>query len=348
VVEADACVIGIGGSGLAAIDEFLSAGLSVAGLDAATVGGGAAGRNGGLLRAGTSRAYHDAVRQYGARASRWYSATVNERERLLQRFPTIARRSGHLRLASDAAEERDCREQMKAMAADGWPVAWYDGPLGAGLLVAGDGAIDPLARCRAEAEAARAHGARLFEHSPVERIARGVVETAEGVVKCRLIIVAVDGALVKVLPELEGRVWPMRLQMMASGPHPAGLLPHALGTRWGWDYAQQLADTTIAFGGCRDVGGEGERTSDMTPTAGVQHALDLRFRDVTGEVARVTHRWSGTGGYTADGLPIVEEVRPGVWASGGYSGTGNLLGAACARQAARVAMGQGRGADLLA
>jgi len=134
-------------------------------------------------------------------------------------------------------------------------------------------------------------------------------------------------------------VWPMRLQMLASRPHPRGLLPHAIGARWGWDYAQQLADGTIAFGGCRDVGGEAERTSDTSVTTSVQDALERRFREITGVAPAVTHRWAATAGYTADGLPVLGEVRPGVWATGGYCGTGNLFGAACGRSLAKLALG---------
>lgn len=338
-VQADACVVGLGGSGLAAIDECLRAGVSVVGVDASRVGGAAAGRNGGLLRAGTALFYHDALAKYGDRSARLYSATVVERERILHRDPSLARRCGYLRLAHDAAEENDCRAHLDALRADGWPGTWYDGPLGKGLLVAEDAAIDPLARCRAEAVTVVTGGASLFEHSPVQRLTSGAVETSEGVVRCRAVVVAVDGALATVLPELDGRVWPMRLQMLASGPHQAGFLPHTLGTRWGWDYGQQLPDGTIAFGGCRDVGGDAERTEDSSPTEQVQAALERRFREVTGVAPTVTHRWAATAGYTADGLPVLEQVRPGVWATGGYSGTGNLLGAACGRSAAKRALG---------
>jgi gamma-glutamylputrescine oxidase len=340
-VDCDACVVGLGGSGLAAVDELRLAGLTVVGLDAATIGGAAAGRNGGLLRAGTSLFYHDAVRTYGERARRIYAATIGERERLLHRLPTLVRRCGYLRLAHDDAEIADCREHHDALRSDGWPVTWYHGPLGSGLLVPDDAAVDPLARCRAEAALAVSGGARLFEHSPAHRIEKGVVESSAGSVRCRIVIVAIDGALGRVLPEFEGRVWPMRLQMMATGPHPAGTLPHAIGTRWGWDYGQQLADGTIAFGGCRDVAGDDERTDDTMPTDAVQSALARRFQDVTGLSPRITHRWTGTGGYTASGLPFVEEARPGVWATGGYCGTGNLLGAACARSLVHIALGTG-------
>jgi gamma-glutamylputrescine oxidase len=339
-VDADVCVVGLGGSGLAAIDRLLREGVSVVGLDAGRVGGAAAGRNGGLLRAGTSLFYHEASAKYGVdRAARMYSATAVERERLLSRFPSIARRTGYLRLAHDGEDERDCRAHLAALRGANFPAQWYDGPLGRGMLVGEDAVIDPLARCRLEAELVASAGARLFEMSPSVGVATGAVETPDGVVRCRLTIVAVDGALASILPELEGRVWPTRLQMIASGPHPTGRLPHAISTRWGWDYAQQLPDGTIAFGGCRDVGGTAERTSDATVSEPVQAALERRFAEVIGAPPAVTHRWASTGGYTEDGLPVLGQVRPAVWATGGYSGTGNLFGAACGRAVARLALG---------
>ena len=321
--------------------------MSVVGLDAGSVGGAAAGRNGGLLRAGSSLFHHEARARYGReRAARIYAATLEERERVIARLPAIARRCGYLRLAHDDEETRDCRNHLQALTDDGFDAGWYNGSLGSGLLVREDAAIDPLARCRAEAAAVRAGGARLFEASAVRRFEPGLVDTDEGTVRCRAIVVAVDGALAHILPELEDRVWPMRLQMLASGPHQH-ILPHAVGTRWGWDYAQQLEDGTIAFGGCRDVGGDAERTMNAEPTAPVQAALERRFEEVLGARPSVTHRWAATVGYTADGLPVLEQVRPGIWATGGYSGTGNLLGAVCGRAAARLALGIQRESPLV-
>ena len=340
-MHADACVVGLGGSGLACIDQLLHEGLSVIGVDAGRVGGAAAGRNGGLLRAGTSLFHHEALAKYGAdRAARMYSATVVERERIVARFPDIARRTGYLRVAHDSEDERDCRDHFDALRDAGFPATWYDGSLGRGVLVTDDAAINPLSRCRSEAALVSAAGAGLFEQSPAMDIATGSVETPAGVVRCRIIVVAVDGALATVFPELEARVWPTRLQMLASGPHVPGLLPHAIGTRWGWDYAQQLPDGAIAFGGWRDVGGAAERTSDTTPSTAVQAALERRFAEVTGTTPTVTHRWAATGGYTENGLPVLEQVRPGVWAVGGYNGTGNLFGAACGRAVAKLSSGR--------
>ena len=60
-VDADVCVVGLGGSGLAAVHELLALGRSVVGVDAGIVGGAAAGRNGGFLLAGPADFHHDAV-----------------------------------------------------------------------------------------------------------------------------------------------------------------------------------------------------------------------------------------------------------------------------------------------
>ena len=52
--------------------------------------------------------------------------------------------------------------------------------------------------------------------------------------------------------------------------------------------------------------------------------------------AAITHRWAASVSYTPDDLPIVRDVRGGVWAIGGYSGTGNVIGSLLGRGLARM------------
>ena len=54
-VTADVCVVGLGGSGLAAVESAIERGQRVVGVDAGRVGAGAAGRNGGFLLGGPRR-----------------------------------------------------------------------------------------------------------------------------------------------------------------------------------------------------------------------------------------------------------------------------------------------------
>jgi len=338
-VTADVCVIGLGGSGLSAVGELRGVGASVVGVDAGAVAGGAAGRNGGFLLAGSSKFYHDAVAAYGReRALAIYRLTMAEMDRIAAETPAAVRRVGSLRIAASEGEVEDCRAQLDAMRADGLRVDWYEGPEGTGLLVPGDGAFNPLLRCRILASRHADAGARLFEHSPATGIRADEVRTAEGRVRCGRVIVAVDGRLERLLPALEGRVRTARLQMVATAPLPEIRFPRPVYMRYGYEWWQQLADGRIALGGFRDRGGEPEWTCDADPCDAVQALIDGFLRSTLGIDAPVTHRWAASVGYTDDGLPVLDEVEPGVWACGGYSGTGNVIGAICGRAAAQLAV----------
>ncbi|MBR9989824.1 MAG: FAD-binding oxidoreductase [Gemmatimonadetes bacterium] len=338
----DACVIGLGGSGLACVHELLDMGVRVAGIDAGRVASGAAGRNGGFLLAGCYDFYHDAVTRHGrARALSIYQATLQQIDRIADETPAAVRRTGSIRLATSDDEREDCNAQLAAMIADGLPVEPYSGAEGDGLLIPSDAAFDPLMRARLLALHAIERGAHLFENSPALSIEDGAVITAGGRVRCGAVIVAVDGALQHVLPELAARVRTARLQMLATAPDPDVRIPRPVYARYGFEYWQQLTDGRVAVGGFRDLGGDAEWTAGTDVTEEIQAALERQLREVIGSHAPITRRWAASVGYTPDGLPILEQVRRGVWAAGGYSGTGNVLGALCGRAAARLALGDG-------
>lgn len=338
-VSADVCVVGLGGSGLACIGELRRMGASVVGVDAGMVAGGAAGRNGGFLLAGSYHFYHDAVAASGRdRALAIYRATLAEMDRITAETPDAVRRVGSLRIAASDEEVEDCRAQLAAMQADGLAVEWYQGAEGTGLLVPSDGAYDPLLRCRTLASRLAAEGARLFEHSPAAEPRPGEVVTPAGRVRCDRVIVAVDGRLERLVPALAGRVRTARLQMVATAPLPEIRFPRPVYMRYGFEWWQQLPDGRIALGGFRDQGGEPEWTADAEPCDTVQGMIQGFLRDTLGIDAPVTHRWAASVGYTDDGLPVLAEVAPGVWACGGYSGTGNVIGALCGRAAAQLAL----------
>jgi len=340
-VTADLCVVGLGGSGLAAVGAALEAGATVAGVDAGPVGGGAAGRNGGFLLAGTARFHHDAVATWGReRAAALYAATLAEMDRLEAELGSpVIRRVGSLRVPASPAEAEDCARQRAALVRDGFAAAPAAGPSGAGVLVPGDGALDPLARCRALAARVRAAGAHLFTGSPVEALAGDRVVTPGGAVRCRAVVVAVDGGLETLLPELAPRVRSTRLQMLATAPVALGTIPRPVYDNWGHDYWQQLPDGRVALGGGRDRFQEREWGRPAEPDADVQAWLDRLLRERVGIDAPVTHRWAGVVAYTEDRLPVLEEVRPGVIATGALSGHGNVLGSAAARAATAIALG---------
>ncbi len=344
-VTCDTCVVGLGGSGLAAVHRLLDLGQQVVGIDAGRVAGGAAGRNGGFLLAGGAEFHHDAVAIVGReRAVALYRRTLAELDRFARETPDAVRRDGSLRIAESAEELDDCRRQLEAMIADGLPAEWYRGAEGEGLLIPTDGVFQPLRRCRRRAAAATQRGAMLFEATAALEIRGDTVRTANGEVRARAVIVAVDGRLERLLPELAGRVRTARLQMLATAPTAELRTPFAVYSRYGYEYWQQLPDGGIALGGMRDRGGEGEWTDAAVPAEPVQSLLERHLRERLAVTAAITHRWAGVVGYTEDGMPVFEEVRPGVLAIGAYSGTGNVVGAICGRAAAEV-VATGRSED---
>jgi glycine/D-amino acid oxidase-like deaminating enzyme len=340
-VTADVCVIGLGGSGLMAVQELVDAGATVVGVDAKAIGAGAAGRNAGFLLAGLADFFPTTAARFGeATAVDLYRETLGEIDRLRRQAPRLVSITGVLRLAADDAELHDCEEQVRALQRHGFPAETYAGPEGRGVLVPSDGIFQPLQFAREQAKTLISRGARLHEQTPVTTLTASRVTTATGVVSCATIVVAVDGGLERLLPELQPRVRTARLQMLATAPAGSISFPRPIYWRDGFEYWQQLPDGVVALGGFRDAGGPGEWTHDATPSTSVQEKLERFLREHLRVTAPITHRWAASVSYTGDGLPVLEQVRRGVFATGAYSGTGNTVGRLGGRAAAQLALGR--------
>lgn len=330
-VSADACVVGLGASGLAAVRAFADRGMSVVGVDAGRVAAGAAGRNGGFLLAGPWAPLHTAIDAWGAEAAvSLYRATLAE----IDALGPLAERVGSLRIAGlpgepDEAELADCRLQADAMRAYQFPVEAYEGSLGVGLYFPADAAMNPAARAISQA-AALTNRADLHEHTRVRSVHAGSVVTERGTITASAIVVAVDGGLDALFPQLAVRT--ARLQMLATAP-VARRLDCPVYCRWGYDYAQQAADGRLFVGGGRDLHEVAEWTASTDPSAPVQDYLDTLATRFANEPVATTHRWAASVGFTTDGRPLCRLVDDGVAAVGGYNGTGNLVGPVAARAA---------------
>ena len=358
-VEVEACVIGGGVGGLSCARRLAQHGIETALLEAGTVAGGASGRNGGFLIAGTALFHNDARKREGVeRARALYARTLEAQREIYELAAELdagqtVRRVGLLRLAASEEEVAHVSEHAAALREDGFPGELVERddlpePLRRSGRVAcltdNDAALHPVRWYRTLATAAETAGARIFEGSrvrtPVPAPGEGPVVTEGGSVHAQHVVVATDGALPALVPEYADRVRARRLHMVATEPLPP-LVNRMVYARWGYEYLQQRPDGRVVAGGFSDVDAEGSYTDSDAGNPLIWDRVESYLRDDLGAGARVTHRWAGVVGYSDDLLPYVGAVpgRAGLYVAGGYSGHGNVPGFMCGRDVADMIAG---------
>ena len=196
-------------------------------LEAGAVAGGASGRNGGFLIAGTAAFHNDARERFGVeRARAIYARTLAAQREIYELAAELGardslRKVGLLRLAVSEEEAAHVRDHARALREDGFPGELLERDElppalrrsgRAACLTDHDGALHPARWYRLLAGAAEAAGARLHEGSPVRGPVpapdEGPVLTDRGSVRARHVVVAADGALPALVTEYAGRVRP--------------------------------------------------------------------------------------------------------------------------------------------
>jgi gamma-glutamylputrescine oxidase len=334
--RAEVVVIGGGVTGCSCALTLAERGVRVRLYEAREIAGGASGRNGGFALRGATAPYDEARRDLGDDRAR---IVMELTERALDRMEELAgdafRRVGSLRLAFDESERDALRREHDALLEHGFAVEWVDELeppldrlyLGA-ILHPRDGALQPARWVRRLALHAANAGAEIHEG---ERVTIDELDTDA-------IVVAGDGFIPQLLPELPVRA--TRGQVLATEPLRERLYERPHYARGGYDYWQQLPDGRLVIGGNRDASFETEETDVEETTALIQGRLEALVQQLVGYRPRVTDRWSGFWGTTPDLVPLVGEVRQGVWVAGGYSGHGNALGLACGDLVARAVLGE--------
>ena len=315
-VAADVVIVGAGVTGCACALRLAQGGAAVVVVEAGRAADGASGRNGGFASAGTGLGLGDAAAVIGMPAA---VALQRATEAALDEMLAIAadrgeagavRRTGSLWLASAAEADRmrvavselaaagvDCREAPELIPAP--MLAHY--PRAA--VFPGDCELEPARWVRALAGAAAAAGARLHERSPalaIEHRAGGWrVQSGAGTATGRAVVVACDGLLPRLVPELSGIVYPVRGQMLATEPIPDAVITLPTHSDHGFVYARPTLDGRLAIGGCRWADLEAEYTDADRPTRrGAAGARPLHGR-ADGARGRAGHATAGPASWAS-------------------------------------------------
>ncbi|QRR06187.1 FAD-binding oxidoreductase [Burkholderia sp. MS455] len=250
--------------------------------------------------------------------------------------------SGHLRLARSDAD-LDALDAYATLAGEhGLPLhvmrgdafhrryPWLGRAALGGSLCETDGHANPRLVSPAFARAARAAGADVFEHTPVDDVrhdgTRFHIHAGDRACTATWLINSA-GAWANTIAERFGEAVPMEPiypNMWVTEPLPP-FIAHNLGVYGGGVYARQVARGNCVIGGGRGRGdGEFGQPSVDTTRAVMRDACALlpALRD-----ALLIRTWSGVEGCTPDHNPIVGASRttPNLLHAFGFSGGGFLL-----------------------
>ena len=365
----DVCVIGAGFTGISAALHLAEQGYSVVVLEAARVGWGASGRNGGQVGSGMRESMSALERSLGPSRTGVLWALCEEAkavitERIARHGISCDWRPGNL-LASTRERYMGGIEREAAFCHRRFGYAGYrmlsraeiraevasERYVG-GRMDEGGGHLHPLCFVLAMAGAAARSGVRIFEGSRAERIEWGCparVSTARGVVEAGYVVLAGNAYIDRLEPRIESRIMPIVNHVLATEPLgerrarsliPSGACVHS--TKFVVDYYRCTSDHRLLFGG-------GESYSDRPlddPKAFVRRYM-LRVFPQLADV-RIDHAWSGRLAITMNRLPHVGRLAPNGFFAHGFSGHGVALTQIAGKLIAEAVAGTAERFDVLA
>ena len=349
--RADVCVIGAGFTGISAALELAERGASVVVLEAARVGWGASGRNGGQIVNGYSRGLDVIARRYGAQAAEALGGMALEggqiiRDRVATYTIDCALTPGGVMTAFTARQMRGLEHERQVWARHGHAGMELVDQAGLAGIVRTDryvgGLVDPLGGhmhplnlVLGQAAAVEQLGGRIHEDSRVIDIETGaapVVRTASGTVRANHVLVCGNAYLGQLLrQQIGGKIMPVSSQVMATEPLDPAMLEALLpanycveDANYFLDYFRRTPDHRLLYGGGTVYGG-----ADPASIEGKIRPLMLKTFPSLANV-RVEYAWSGNFALTLPRIPHVGRITPTVLFSHGDSGHGvtttHLLG----------------------
>jgi glycine/D-amino acid oxidase-like deaminating enzyme len=360
-VAAQIGVVGAGYTGLSAALHLAKAGRDVVVLDAAELGDGASGRNGGQVIPGLKYDPDTLEALFGAGVGTRLIATVAAGPDLV--FELIhkhgiacdAVRNGWLQLAASESALAPLRTRVSQWMARGAAVEDLSAADAArltgtqryygGLIDRRGGTVQPLAYLRGLAAAAQRGGVRIFTDSAATQLDRSgrewCIRTRGGSVLCGQVVFATNAYSDKFVDPLQRTIVPIPSMQIASAPLPAELGGSIL------PGGQSVSDTWRLLRYFRkDVQGRlimGSRgVFGHVPPA---RAATLHYRAVREiypqlEGISFDYHWSGFVAMTPDHLPHLHEVAPGIVAGLGYNGRGVAMATMMGTLLARLLLGE--------
>jgi glycine/D-amino acid oxidase-like deaminating enzyme len=360
-IRADVVVIGGGFTGLSAALHLTEAGVDVTLLEAAEIGWGASGRNGGQVIPGLKHDPDVLEAMFGPDLGPRLVKTVGGAADLV--FSLIERHG----ISCDAAHKgwvqpahapgalAVARRRAESWARYGARVTLLDRGdiarfIGTDAYVGGwidhrGGGVQPLSYARGLAAAAARKGVRLYSGSPALRATRSGqswrIETPRGAIIADTVVIGTNGYTDHLWPGLRQTVMPLYSFQIATRPLSDNLRSTILpGGQVASDTRRLLLYYRLDRHGRLVMGGRGPFKDRPGPEdAGRLRRAVSRLFPQLGDVAYEFH-WSGRVAFTADHLPHLHELAPGVHAGVGFNGRGIAMATMMGSLLAKRALGK--------
>jgi gamma-glutamylputrescine oxidase len=338
----DVCVIGAGYTGLSAAISLAEMGYRVVVLEAARVGYGASGRNGGQIVNSYSRDMDVIERRYGVEMARQLGAMAFEGGRVIRDrvaryniscdlkpgniFAALTKKQLEELAGKKALWERYGHTGLHLLEQQDMPgVVGSDRYVGA-LLDDWGGHVHPLNLALGEAAAFESLGGTIYEQSAVLRLEPGspaVLHCEQGTVTADFVIVAGNAYLGRLVPELAEKSLPCGTQVIATEPLPPEVA-HALlpgdncieDCNYLLDYYRLSADHRLIYGGGTVYGAREDSK--------IEQLIRINMKKTFPQLAdvRIDYAWTGNFLLTLSRLPQAGRLSSNIYYSQGCSGHG--------------------------
>ena len=364
----DVAVVGSGVTGLSAARALVKRGVSVAVLEAETLGWGASSRNGGMVLTGMKLPVATLISRYGReKARQMYAASlvsidcvesIVREEQIECNFS----RCGHLEVAckpahfegfSRSAElvEKECGHKLRIV-----PKAELKSEIGSSVYCGGlvddtSAGVNPAKYVAGLATAATRYGAALFDYARVECVTRenrnGTLQfrltTSKGGLWARDVLLASGAYTTNATRALRKKVIPIGSYIIATGVLSDGLARELVpqnrmisDSKNFLHYYRLTPDKRMLFGGRAAFFPENEES--------IRKSAEILRRDMV-EVypqlqnVNVEFVWGGTLDFAFDVMPHTGQI-DGMYYSVGYAGHGVAMGTYLGDKLAGVICGE--------
>lgn len=359
-LDVDVCIVGGGFTGISSALHLAEAGFKVVVVEAARIGYGASGRNGGQLVNSYSRDIDTIERNYGKELGSALGNMAFEggniiRERIEKYNIDCDYKAGGIFAAFNKKQMHELSEQkqlweryghkdLELLDSNAIRQQIQSDEYVGGLLDHTGGHIHPLNLLLGEVAAFESLGGQVYEDSKVidvERSKRPVVKTEHGQVTADYVLMAGNAYMSGLIPELAAKGMPCGTQIVTTevldDDIAASLIPNSHcveDCNYKLDYYRVTGDNRLLYGGGVTYGGGDPASIERF----IRGHLEKTFPQLKG--VKFDYAWGGDFLLTMSRLPQFGRLTDSIYYAQGYSGHGVTTTHLAGRLVAEAMKGQ--------